>query len=85
MHDLFTKALQDENLRLNKSLFIENLLKYLNHANVESDFDKYILDGELIDFENRLPDGISIGYQNDIPIFKLNTENLTELKKKLKL
>jgi len=85
MHDLFAKALQDKNMRLNKSLFIENLLKYLNHANVESDFDKYILDGELIDFENRLPDGISIGYQDDIPVFKLNTENLTELKKKLKL
>jgi len=84
MLDLFVISLENENIRLNHSLFIQNLLKYLNHAEAKSDFEKYIIEGKLIDFENGLPNGISIGYQEDIPILKLDKEDLVELEKKLK-
>ena len=85
MIDLFQLSLNDDSLRLNQKVFIRNLLKYLNHPEVESDFEGYILEGNLIDFQDELPDGLSIEYQNNIPLLKLDSEDFSDLGKRLKL
>lgn len=84
MNDLLHLSLNDNSLRLNKSVFIKNLSMYLNHPEVESDFEQYILEGNLIDFQDKLPNGLSIDYQNNVPIFKLDMNELSELELKLK-
>lgn len=84
MIDLFQLSLNDDSLRLNQKVFIRNLLKYLNHPEVESDFEGYILEGNLIDFQDELPDGLSIEYQNNIPLLKLDSEDFSDLGKRLK-
>ena len=85
MHDLFEMALNDKSMRFNHSVFIHHLLKYLHHNDVKLDFEQYILEGQLIDFEDELPIGLSIYYHDNIPIFKVDEENYSELGKKLKL
>ena len=84
MIDLFQLSLNDKSLRLNQKVFIRNLLKYLNHPEVESEFEGYILEGNLIDFQDGLPDGLSIEYQNNIPIVKMDSEDFSELETRLK-
>ncbi len=84
MLDLFSMALHDKNIRFNQTLFIKTLSDYLTASDLKSDFEQYILEGKFIDFENGLPNGISIEYQENIPIFKPDTEDLIELEKKLK-
>lgn len=85
MLDLYKSSLKDKDMRLNQSVFISTLSKYLKTSNVESDFQKYILKGELIDFKNHLPNEISIYYQDNIPLFKIDKVHSSELEKKLKM
>ena len=61
------------------------MLKYLNHPKVEADFEHYIIEGNLIDFQEQLPNGLSIDYQNNVPILKMDSTDLYQLEKKLKL
>lgn len=84
MIDLFQLSLKDESLRLNEDVFIRSLLKYLNHLQVKSDFDGYILEGNLIDFQDELPDGLTIEYKNNIPLLKFDSEDVSDLGKRLK-
>ncbi len=84
MHDLFAMALENKNMRFNQTIFIQALSRYLNPVDLKSDFERYILEGKLIDFKNKLPNGISIDYSKDIPTFKIVTEDLVGLEKKLK-
>ncbi|MTI29960.1 hypothetical protein E1171_03970 [Cytophagales bacterium RKSG123] len=85
MHDLFEMALNDKKMKFNQKLFVQLLKKYLKHDNWESDFKQYILEGQLIDYQEELPNGLSIDYQDGIPVFKVASENSSELGKKLKL
>nr|WP_299339736.1 hypothetical protein [Allomuricauda sp.] len=85
MHDLFALSLKHKTERLNSSLFLDILSKYLSHPNVKSQFEKYINRGELIDFRNQIPDGLSIDYRDQIQIFKIDAANSTELERKLRL
>jgi len=85
MQEFLELALKDKNFRLNQSVFLDRLSKYLNHSNVETEFEKYINNGQLIDFKNQVPDGLLIEYRDDIPIFKIDTFSTKELEKKLKL
>ena len=84
MIDLFQLSLNNESLRLNQEVFIQNLLKYLNNPPVKSDFERYIIEGNLIDFQDELPDGLSIEYQNNIPLLKLDSKDYSDLGKRLK-
>ena len=84
MIDLFQLSLKDEALRLNQKIFTQNLVKYLNHSKVKTDFERYILEGNLIDFQNELPDGLSIESKNNIPLLKLDSENYIEITNRLK-
>lgn len=84
MIDLFQLSLKDEALRLNQKVFIQNLVKYLNHSKVKSDFERYILEGNLIDFQDQLPDGLSIENKNNISLLKLDSENYIEITNRLK-
>jgi predicted metalloprotease with PDZ domain len=85
MHELFTLALKDKNMRFNKSMFLKILSNYLSHANINSDFERFIIKGESIDFGDEVPKGIFIDYQNSIPILGIDPENGTELRRKLKI
>ncbi|WP_370476500.1 M61 family metallopeptidase [Tamlana flava] len=84
MHELFEMALQDENMRLNKTLFLRTLSKYLNDTDTASDFEKYINQGELIDFSNQLPEGLMVEDQEGIPILKIESDDLKKLGRRLK-
>jgi len=85
MQELFEQALKDQNMRLNQSTFLSTLSKYLNHSNIKSDFEKYIIKGELIDFQNQVPNEIFIEFQGDIPLLKFDLDSAIELRRKLKL
>ncbi len=70
MQDLLAMSLEDENMRLNHVVFQELLTSYLDdHALVE--FERYILNGQLIDFKGKLPNGLSLDIQDAIPLFKI--------------
>ena len=85
MQELLALALKDKNFRLNQSVFLDRLTKYLNPSTIEIEFEKYINKGELIDFKNQLPDGLLIEYKDDVPVFKIDPTSTKELEKKLKL
>ncbi len=84
MQDIFLKALNEESMRLNATVFIDHVSKYLKQADIKADFDRYILEGMLIDFENRLPEGMFLEHHNGIPLLKADPEKFAELEKKLK-
>jgi predicted metalloprotease with PDZ domain len=85
MHELLASALKKKNFRLNQSVFLDRLSKYLNHSTIELEFEKYINKGELIDFKNQLPDGLLIENRDDVPVFKIDPTSRKELGMKLKL
>lgn len=84
MHELFSMALKEKNFRLNQQVFLDKLSKYLNPTDPEIEFEKYINSGELIDFKNQLPEGISIEYVDSIPVFRIDPTKTKELEMKLK-
>ncbi len=85
MQELLELALQDRDFRLNQSVFLERLTKFLDHSTIEIEFEKYINKGELINFKNQVPDGLLIEYRDNVPIFKIDPTSTEEVGKKLKL
>lgn len=57
MWDLLAMAKADDNMRLNEALFETMLEKYLDKEAVD-EFRDYILEGKLIDFKDRLLEGL---------------------------
>lgn len=85
MRDLLAMALKDENMRLNSSVFKQLLSKYLTNKAL-TDFETYIINGQLIDFTGKLPEGLSLEFQNNIPLFIIeSTMDITLLEKNLKI
>jgi len=85
MRELLAMALKDENMRLNSSVFKQLLSKYLFN-NALADFETYIINGQLIDFTGKLPEGLSLEIQNNIPLFKIESAiDTTQLENNLKL
>lgn len=72
MHDLLEMSLDDENLRLNNVIFKQLLTKYLN-SQALAEFELYIINGQIIDFNGKLPEGLSLEIQNNIPLFKIES------------
>ncbi|UJH67477.1 M1 family aminopeptidase [Allomuricauda sp. SCSIO 65647] len=85
MHELLALSLKDRTTRINQSLFLRTLSKYLNHSSVALQFEKYIVNGELINFQDQVPNGLSIDYTDDIPVFKIDATSKKELERKLSL
>lgn len=85
MQEFLELALKDKDFRLNQFVFLERLSKLLNHPNVETEFEKYINKGELIDFKNQVPDGLLIEDQDSVPVFKIEPSRIEELEINLKL
>jgi len=85
MQDLLDMSLKDENLRLNNAIFKQLLSRYLNsQALVE--FKNYIINGHLIEFTGKLPEGLSLEMQNNIPLLKIKSSiDTTQLENNLKL
>ena len=73
MHDLLEMSLKDDNLRLNNLIFKQLLSKYLNSPAL-AEFENYIINGQLIDFTGKLPEGLSLDIQNNIPLFQIESE-----------
>ena len=85
MHDLLEMSLKDENLRLNNVIFKQLLSKYLN-SQALAEFESYIINGQIIDFTGKLPEGLSLEMQNNIPSLKIKSSiDTTQLKNSLKL
>jgi predicted metalloprotease with PDZ domain len=84
MRELFHMALKDDQMRFNESVFLKLLSKYVSHDYVKSDFDQYIINGELIDFKERLLKGITISDHQGIPTLKIEPEGNPDLEEQLK-
>ncbi len=85
MQEFLELALKDKDFRLNQSVFLERLTKFLNHPTLEIEFEKYINKGELINFENQIPVGLLIEYKDNVPVFKIDPNHTKELEIILKL
>ena len=77
-------ALKDETLRFKHSLFIQLLSDYLDETEALADFEKYIIKGQLIDFTDELPKGLSLVNQEGIPVFRIQAADKSELTAVLK-
>lgn len=85
MLDLFQMALKDEGFRFNGKVFKQLLAGYLDGSS-QSDFEKYIVNGQLIDFSGKLPEGLTIRYKSEIPVFTIKSAvDMGKLTRKLKL
>ncbi len=84
MHRLLKLALKDETLRFKHSLFIQLLSDYLDETEALADFEKYIIKGQLIDFTDELPKGLSLVNQEGIPVFRIQAADKSELTAVLK-
>lgn len=83
MRDLLAMALKDENMRLNSLVFKQLLSNYLSDK-AQLDFETYIINGQLIDFTGKLPAGLSLEIQNNIPVFIIKpTIDTTQLENNL--
>jgi predicted metalloprotease with PDZ domain len=83
MLDLFQMALNDEGFRFNQDVFLNIIGKYLTHPKVVTDYERYILEGELIDFNGRLPEGLSIKEKDQIPVLCFDEDDSSDLAEKL--
>lgn len=84
MFDLYRKSKSDRSFRVNKTIFLEYLSKYLENVYATKEFTKYILEGDFINFENNLFDGLKIEKNKKNSTFKINTQQNNRLLDQLK-
>jgi predicted metalloprotease with PDZ domain len=83
MLSLYDKALKDSSFRINSDTFKNELSTYLSDDALKN-FEKYIINGELIDFKEQLLEGMRITQQQGIPVFSVNQKYTQQLLKQLK-
>lgn len=85
MHDLLKTALKDQSFRLNATSFLNVLNRHLNVNNLNSDFEKYILDGKWIDFDQQLIEGLHQSEMNGIPMIQIDSSQYSKVMRHLEL
>ena len=72
MFDLYHKAKKDSSFRVNETVFLDYLSKYLDKESASKEFEKYILNGEHINFKGKLLEELSMIKQEEAPIIIIN-------------
>ena len=85
MKELLELAKSDVDMRLNNKVFKKMLSKYLDIEAI-SEFERYILNGELIDFNVSLRNGLGFKSFNGVPQFILHKQsNKEQIRRQLKI
>lgn len=71
MFDLLKLARENENMRLNEEVFTKALRNYLDESAI-ADFETHIIRGQLVTFGPELPEGLTVEYENNLPVFRIS-------------
>lgn len=85
MFDLYHEAKNDSSFRVNETVFLDYLSKYLAKEASSIEFEKYILNGEYINFKNELISGLTLEVLEGVPSIKVLRENSKKIVNQLSL
>lgn len=80
MRDLLHQAKANPNLRFEKTLFLASLAKYHTSKSFLPEFERYILEGKLIDFSKNVPPGLKYTWQEGTARFSLDATQAEKVK-----